>query len=63
VIAAGGGTSVQSWYNSGSGIGVNTTDTVRDLHISPEKDQIIVATSNRKSVQEFQPEFCPELVR
>ncbi len=57
VIAAGGGTTVQSWYNSGSGIGINTTETVRDLRISPEKDQIIVATD--KALRSFNLSFVP----
>jgi WD40 repeat protein len=45
VIAAGGGTSLQSWYNSGAGMGTNTTKTVQDLAVSPKKDQILVCTA------------------
>jgi WD40 repeat protein len=45
VIAAGGGASLQSWYNSGAGMGTNTTATVQDLAVSPEKDQILVCTA------------------
>jgi len=45
VIVAGGGKYVQSWYNSGAGLGWNQTETVHDIKISPVKDQIIVATA------------------
>jgi WD40 repeat protein len=46
IVAAGGGSTIQSWHNSGSGIGLNGTDTVRNLRISPASDQVIVATSS-----------------
>jgi WD40 repeat protein len=45
MIVAGGGNRVQAWYNSGSGLGQNVTETVSDIKISPLKDQIIVATN------------------
>lgn len=49
LIAAGGGGTIETWYNSGVGLGINTTgvpaDTVRHVRISPAKDQVIVTTS------------------
>ena len=45
VIAAGGGKTLQSWYNSGAGMGTNTTATVQGLAVSPVKDQILVCTA------------------
>lgn len=46
IVAAGGGGVVQSWYNSGSGLGDNTTGAVQVLRISPVKDQILVGTAD-----------------
>jgi WD40 repeat protein len=57
VIAAGGGDYVQSWYNSGSGLGTNVTDTVNDIRLSPVKDQIIVATA--KALRSFNLSYVP----
>jgi|UPI00064F102F WD40 repeat protein len=57
VIAAGGGTSIQSWYNSGAGMGKNTTGTVQDLAVSPEKDQILVCTAG--ALQSFNLSYVP----
>lgn len=57
LIAAGGGTTVQSWYNSGSGYGKNATMTVRDLRISPVRDQILVATS--RELRSFNLSYVP----
>ena len=57
VIAAGGGTAVQSWYNSGSGMGKNTTTTVQDLAVSPQKDQILVCTA--RDLESFNLSFVP----
>ena len=49
LIAAGGDRTVETWYNSGVGLGINTTalstDTVRHVRISPAKDQVIATTS------------------
>jgi len=57
IIVAGGGNNVQSWYNSGSGFGMNVTETVNDIKISPEKDQIIVATA--KALRSFNLSYVP----
>jgi hypothetical protein len=57
MIAAGGGRNVQSWYNSGSGLGKNTTEAVNAVHISPAKDQIIVSTS--KALRSFNLSYVP----
>lgn len=57
IIAAGGGTTVQSWYNSGSGMGRNATETVHDVRISPVKDQIIVTTA--KALRSFNRSYVP----
>jgi WD40 repeat protein len=46
LIAAGSGTEVKSWYNSGAGLGSNTTSRIKHLIISPAKDQIVVTTGN-----------------
>jgi len=57
IIAAGGGSYVQSWYNSGSGLGRNATEAVRDIRLSPVKDQIIVTTE--KAVRSFNLSYVP----
>ncbi len=57
IIAAGGGNTVQSWYNSGSGLGKNVTETVHDIKISPVKDQVIVATA--KALRSFNLSYVP----
>ena len=57
MIAAAGGNSVQSWYNSGAGLGRNVTETVRDIKISPVKDQIIVSTA--KALRSFNLSYVP----
>jgi WD40 repeat protein len=57
MIAAGGGTTVQSWYNSGSGLGQNVTETVHDIKISPVKDQVIVTTA--KALRSFNLSYVP----
>jgi WD40 repeat protein len=57
MIAAGGGRYVQSWYNSGSGLGRNVTETVQDIKISPVKDQIIVTTA--KALRSFNLSYVP----
>jgi WD40 repeat protein len=57
IIAAGGGRTVQSWYNSGSGLGWNTTETVHDIKISPVQDQIIVSTA--KALRSFNMSYVP----
>jgi WD40 repeat protein len=44
IIAAGSGTDVKSWYNSGADLGSNTTSRIKHLRISPAKDQIVVTT-------------------
>ena len=57
IVAAGGGTYVQSWYNSGSGLGRNETEAVRDIRLSPVKDQVIVTTS--KALRSFNLSYVP----
>ena len=57
IIAAGGGNSVQSWYNSGSGLGKNVTETVHAIKISPVKDQVIVTTA--KALRSFNMSYVP----
>lgn len=57
MIAAGGGNKVQAWFNSGSGLGQNVTETVSDIKISPLKDQIIVATS--KALRGYNLSYVP----
>jgi hypothetical protein len=46
LIAAGGGSIVETWYNSGVGLGINTTSTIRHVRMSPAKDQVIVTTND-----------------
>ncbi|HUH79573.1 MAG TPA: hypothetical protein VLY83_06725 [Methanoregula sp.] len=46
IIAAGGGNTIQVWYNSGVGLGINSTGIVRHVRISPSKDQLIVTTDS-----------------
>jgi len=57
IIAAGGGGIVQSWYNSGAGLGINTTNTVKHLRISPAKDQIVVTTE--RALRSFNLSYVP----
>jgi len=57
IVAAGGGSYVQSWYNSGVGLGMNKTETVQDLKISPAKDQIVVGTT--KALRGFNLSYVP----
>ncbi|MGA2121400.1 MAG: hypothetical protein ABSG49_05080 [Methanoregula sp.] len=57
LIVAGGGNTIQSWYNSGSGLGRNVTETVHDIKISPAKDQIIVTTA--KALRSFNESYVP----
>jgi WD40 repeat protein len=57
IIVAGGGKYVQAWYNSGSGLGSNTTETVQDIQISPAKDQIIVGTAT--ALRSFNLSYVP----
>ena len=57
IIVAGGETYVQSWFNSGSGMGKNTTETVQDIRISPEKDQILVCTA--QALRSFNLTYVP----
>jgi WD40 repeat protein len=57
IIAAGGGNTVQSWYNSGSGLGTNVTETVHDIKISPVKDQVIVTTE--RALRSFNNSIVP----
>jgi WD40 repeat protein len=58
LIAAGGGSYVQAWYNSGSGLGRNATETVHDLKLSPVKDQIVVTTA--KALRGFNLSYVPD---
>jgi WD40 repeat protein len=57
MIAAAGGNTLQSWYNSGAGLGRNTTETVHDIRLSPVRDQIIVSTS--KALRSFNLSYVP----
>jgi WD40 repeat protein len=57
IIVAGGGNTVESWYNSGSGLGVNVTETVQDIKLSPVKDQVIVATAT--ALRSFNLSYVP----
>ncbi|MFA4876856.1 MAG: PQQ-binding-like beta-propeller repeat protein [Methanoregula sp.] len=57
MIAAGGGGVMQSWFNSGSGLGRNTTETIHDIKISPVKDQVIVGTT--KALRRFNLSYVP----
>ena len=57
IIAAGGGNRVQSWYNSGSGLGTNVTETVHDIRLSPVKDQVIVTTA--RALRSFNNSIVP----
>ena len=57
MIAACSGTDVKSWYNSGSGLGSNTTDRIKHLTISPAKDQIVVTTGN--ALRSFNMSYVP----
>lgn len=58
LIVAGGGNVVQSWYNSGAGLGRNTTERVHDIKLSPVKDQIIVSTS--KELRGYNLSYVPD---
>jgi len=57
MIAAGSGTVVKSWYNSGAGLGSNTTSRIKHLSISPAKDQIVVTTGN--TLRSFNLSYVP----
>ena len=57
IVAAGGGSVVKSWYNSGAGLGSNTTNTVKHLRISPAKDQIVVTTE--RALRSFNLSYVP----
>jgi WD40 repeat protein len=57
IIAAGSGTVVRSWYNSGAGLGLNTTNRIKHLTISPAKDQIVVTTGN--ALRSFNLSYVP----
>jgi WD40 repeat protein len=57
MIVAGGGNTVQSWYNSGAGLGRNVTETVHDIKLSPVKDQIIVTTA--KALRSYNLSYVP----
>lgn len=57
IVAAGGGGIVQSWYNSGSGLGENTTGAVQVLKISPVKDQILIGTVD--ALESFNLSYVP----
>jgi WD40 repeat protein len=57
IIAAGGGSVVKCWYNSGAGLGSNTTNKVKHLRISPAKDQIVVTTE--RALRSFNLSYVP----
>jgi WD40 repeat protein len=57
IIVAGGGNTVQSWYNSGAGLGRNTTETVHDVRLSPVTDQILVSTA--KALRSYNLSYVP----
>jgi len=57
IIAAGSGTDVKSWYNSGAGLGSNTTSRIKHLIISPAKDQIVVTTGD--ALRSFNLSYVP----
>jgi WD40 repeat protein len=57
MIAASSGNSVKSWYNSGVGLGSNTSNKVKHLTISPAKDQIIVTTE--PALRSFNLSYVP----
>jgi WD40 repeat protein len=57
MIAASSGTEVKSWYNSGAGLGSNTTSRIKHLIISPAKDQIVVTTGN--ALRSFNLSYVP----
>jgi WD40 repeat protein len=56
-IVAGGGNAVQSWYNSGAGLGRNVTETVHDIRLSLAGDQIIVSTAS--ALRSFNMSYVP----
>jgi WD40 repeat protein len=57
MIAAGSGSVVKSWYNSGVGLGSNTTNQVKHIRISPAKDQIVV--TNEHALRSFNLSYVP----
>jgi WD40 repeat protein len=57
MIAAGSVTDVKSWYNSGAGLGSNTTSRIKHLRISPAKDQIVVTNGN--ALRSFNLSYVP----
>ena len=57
LIAAAGGSVVQIWYNSGAGLGRNTTNQVKHIRISPTKDQIVVTTD--RALRSFNLSYVP----
>jgi WD40 repeat protein len=48
---------VKSWYNSGAGLGSNTTGRIKHIIISPAKDQIVVTTGN--ALRSFNLSYVP----
>jgi WD40 repeat protein len=57
IIAAGSGSIVKSWYNSGAGLGSNTTNKIKHLRVSPAKDQIVVTTET--ALRSFNLSYVP----
>jgi WD40 repeat protein len=57
MIAAGSGTVVKSWHNSGAGLGSNTTSRIKHLTISPARDQIVVTSGN--ALRSFNVSYVP----
>jgi WD40 repeat protein len=57
IIAAGGGSVIKCWYNSGAGLGSNTTNKVKHIRISPAKDQIVVTTE--RALRSFNLSYVP----
>jgi WD40 repeat protein len=57
IIAAGGGSVVRSWFNSGAGLGSNISIKVKHLRISPAKDQIVVTTE--RALRSFNLSYVP----
>ncbi len=46
IVAAGSGTVVKSWYNSGAGLGSNTTSRIKHLKMSSDGTHLVTASGN-----------------
>ena len=57
LIAASGSTTLRTFYNSGVGLGSNTTDAINHIRFSPARDQVVVTTS--RQIQRYNLSLVP----